>query len=274
MNEVDQQPMHDWLVQAASEFSYPPTPDIAARVGVRLARRSPRRQLRLQFSWALLAIVLAMGLLLMVPPVRASVLRILKAGGITIFVPEPPPAATAPARHPSTALPEATGALTTSTIPATPAPATMDETVPLLLPATRTSLEAAGAAFGRSIRLPAFPPELGAPDRVFVDNGDGAQVVILAWWGSGSGEPRYTLYEIAATNFAYKRAEAVDLTTVNGEEAFWIEGPHGFALRGGEMWDWDLTAGPILIWTEGDVTYRLEGATSLDDARQIAESVK
>jgi hypothetical protein len=82
------------------------------------------------------------------------------------------------------------------------------------------------------------------------------------------------LYQIHATSFAYKEAEQVRQTTVNGREAFWIEGGHWLQLQDGMVQPWLFVEGNVLIWwSERDITFRLESGLSLTEAKQIAESL-
>jgi hypothetical protein len=65
-------------------------------------------------------------------------------------------------------------------------------------------------------------------------------------------------------------------TRVGNADAFWIAGPHvvlvfdPLAARPLEP----LLAGNTLVWQEGEVTYRLEGGFTLDQAKAVAESLE
>jgi hypothetical protein len=66
-------------------------------------------------------------------------------------------------------------------------------------------------------------------------------------------------------------------TTVNGERAVWTEGVHLLVLRaaGGEMEFLQFFVnGNVLIWTVGEVTYRLEGTFTLEEAVALGESLR
>jgi hypothetical protein len=63
-------------------------------------------------------------------------------------------------------------------------------------------------------------------------------------------------------------------TTVNGQPAVWAEGPYILRVRNGYIDERRLIEGHVLIWKEGDVTYRLETDLSLEEAVKIAESLK
>lgn len=255
MNQVDDRQDDKWLREIVSEFNYPPTPDIAAAVEKRLIAKSSWQLPRWQPVWILLGLLLAGALLMAVPQVRAAVLEVLRAGGITIFVGEPTPPADVPA---------------TERPPATPAADTSE--MHFLVAVTPVALGTAHAALSQPNGLLSESTVAGAPDEVYVDRQEDAEVAIFVWRGDDGR--RYTLYAIVAVDFAYKQAEAVATATVGDAEAFWVEGPHGFALRRGDMWDWEMTSGAVLIWTEGALTYRLEGATTREEAQQFAESLQ
>lgn len=247
----------EWLRQTGPGFAFPPTPDIGVDVLERV-RRNDRRPLSLKPAWAFLVLLLAVALLMLVPQVRASVLEILRTGGITIFVTEPTPQAEDP-----------------SSISDTPT-AVIDvglQPSPILIPVKRTSLEAAREAFEQAIKLPSVPAELGAPDHIYIDVQTEPQVVVLDWLDGESEALLYRLYTIAATSFAFKQVDTVVSTNVHDAEAFWVDGPHGILLQDNGERYWEVTGGPVLIWSEGELTYRLEGAASLEEARQFAESL-
>lgn len=255
MNQVEDRQVHQLLRQSATGFAYPPTPDLRPAVHERL-RQPPRwRALRLQPVGALLALLLAAALLLLVPQVRAAMIEVLRAGGITIFVGEPTLETQTPGSLPATA----------TTVSDSSPPA-------LLVPATPTSFEAAQEALGQASALPSYSTELGAPDQLYVDDEREAQVVIALWLEEG--KPSYTLYMIATAQFAFKGADTVISTSVDGAEAFWVDGLHGFSLQEPGMWNGPVTSGSVLIWWRDDLTYRLEGAETLEEAQRIAASLR
>jgi hypothetical protein len=53
----------------------------------------------------------------------------------------------------------------------------------------------------------------------------------------------------------------------------WIEGAHPLQFETGDFDVQIIVDSNVLIWTEGAVTYRLEGQLSLDEAIQLAESL-
>ena len=117
-------------------------------------------------------------------------------------------------------------------------------------------------AAGRLGHAPFVAPQLGPPDGVFAD-GRVVTVrygaVLLSQFPGGSGEP-----------FVLKKLLPQDATirdvTVNGGRGLWIEGPHtaDFGTVGTRR------AESTLLWEQGPLTLRLEGAGSLDAALALA----
>jgi hypothetical protein len=71
----------------------------------------------------------------------------------------------------------------------------------------------------------------------------------------------------------------LDSVTVNGSPGFWIEGsPHLFYVyrdaNGQSTSDEARLAGNVLLWQQGNLTLRLEGVVSKDQALRIAQSVR
>lgn len=275
MKQVDDQVIERLLRRSAPQFPYPTTPDVRAhvRAAIRSQRPTPPRiaslprpRLRLAPLSLALAILLLLASLLLVPQVRASVLQLLRAGGITIFITDPTPTATTPdIQNPTPAV------ITPAT--ATPAPPSGEPgQAGFLVPATPVSLAQAAEALPGTAALPSSLPPFGAPQDIYVDDESHATVAILVW---NLEEGRHiALYAIGGTDFAYKLADDVVTTTVRGSQAFWVDGLHRFILRDGEFLTWETVRGSVLIWTEGDLTYRLEGAASLQEARTLAESLE
>jgi hypothetical protein len=62
---------------------------------------------------------------------------------------------------------------------------------------------------------------------------------------------------------------------VNGERGYWIDSAHEITYFDEDkipFSDQSRLAGPVLLWTQGDVTLRLEGASSLKQALAIARA--
>ena len=62
--------------------------------------------------------------------------------------------------------------------------------------------------------------------------------------------------------------------TVNGLPAFGLTGPHQLQLLGNPTAPPRLVTNTVLIWTDGDMTYRLEGDFTLEEAVRLAESLQ
>lgn len=200
-------------------------------------------------------LVLLLASLLAVPPLRAGVLDVLRIGAVRILLAEPTPTIARPL--------------------ATPVP----RTVALGL-VGQTTLEVAQRDAGFPVRLPTYPSNLGPPSQVFLQELDGA-VVVLVWLDSADPrEVRLSLHQLASTAMAEKGGpQSVEETTVNGQRAIWSEGPYLLQYRraeGTQVGLHHLVTGHVLIWQEeeGGVTYRLETELPLDEARRIAESLR
>ncbi len=245
MNSSFEKQVRQW----AATFEYPPTPDIVGKV--RPLRTPPAQsawQSNRRLAWALIALALAASLLA-VPGVRAALVEILRAGGITIFVGEE---------------------------------AAVDEVPPLLheqLPAFTEpiALEEALTRYP-DLRLPA---ELPPPDDVLLHEEPIWDTAVIFLWRDKADPQQIalSLYQINVAQYAYKGTEILEATEVNGYPAFWLMGPHYFrlrdsAVRAGDAEEWLFVEGSVLIWWEERVTYRLEGATSLEEALRIAESLQ
>jgi len=283
------------LEQLARRFEYPATPDVAAAVLGRMAdggrrttddgrqttSRQPSPVVRGRLAWALVALALVAAALLAVPQTRAAILSfVARIGAITIFTdeaaptpqtptprPSPPPTA-APAGQlpllPSTATPVATPAVT----PTTPLAAHSLELFELGEPVTPDEARRI-APFA-----PAEPAALGAPDEVYVHRNVDLPALTLVWRGD-DGAP-LSLTQVGIPEFANKliHDEGVTFTFVGERPAVWLEGPHMLQLLGNWQEDSLLIDSNVLIWADGEITYRLEGTFDLDEARRIAESIQ
>jgi hypothetical protein len=254
----------------AQSMPYPPTPDIAGMVRQRLSRVSIRRPTlerkarRWKTALAGVAIILVLLTgLLAVPSVRAAVLEFLQVGVIRIFLPE------------TTATPTVNPSVTiqpTSTLQATPMPIDL---VSLGQISGETTLEVAIEKAGFTLSLPTYPTDLGKPDRVFVQDADGA-MIILAWTAPDHPDQAdLVLFEIAPGSWAGEKGAPalIEHTSVNDHEAVWAEGPYPLFLTDGNVDFRRLISGHVLLWVENGITYRLENTLTLPQAVQIAESL-
>lgn len=267
MNKRPNQPLDERLKDVTSRFRYPPTPDVAGAVTKRLDNGSRPRVL-LRSAWAvtgLLALLLVV--LFAVPGVRAEIVRFFQVGIVRILpAGATPTAISIPAQVPLTA---------------TPAPAVPDAQYEPLYSITvsglagETSLETAQASLPFPIRLPAYPADLGAPDRVFLQV-DG-QMVILVWTEPGNPEKAVlSLHEFGPEGMLLGKFEprVIRETQVNGEYAVWVQGPYLVQLSSGAHEFRRTVEGNTLIWEKDGITYRLETDLSLEEALKIAESLK
>lgn len=253
----DEQPFEQLegrLRELAASLPYPPTPDLAA--GVRPPAASRRLvQRRLRLALGLLAALLA---LLAVPQVRAAVTRVIQIGAVRVWQGATPTPAT--------------------TVP-TPIAALLDLS-------GETNLEQAAQLLPYPIRLPAYPADLGPPDRVFVQAFDQQHtMLVLVWLDSRRPDGiRMSLTTLdsptmADTGFVVKTgSEILQETSVGNRRALWVRGPHFLEIRRSDgRQDYDLrrlVTGDVLIWTDGTLTYRLESDLPLAEAVRVAESLR
>ncbi|WFE40727.1 hypothetical protein [Micromonospora sp. WMMD998] len=228
-----------WLEPAAP-------PDVTAAVRARLAApppRSPRRRWRYWLAAALAALLVAA-----LPPGRAAladaVAGLLRFSGVVIDTSATPP-------------------------PPTGAPSPLPGQRPVALVQAQ-----------RQVRFPIrVPARLGVPERVLVADPDGAgahRVASLLWRG---GAVRLDAFDGSLDIAFHKQAAGTDVTftSVHGDFAIWVGGPHTLAYvdRGGtvRLATARLSAA-TLIWQDAGVSYRLEGDLTRDEALDIAGSLE
>jgi len=237
-------------------------PDVAAGV-VRRLRSAPaplklraRRRLVAVVS-AVVAAVLTAGLL-SVPAVRAAVVDLFSLPGVVFDRDRPqPPKPTA----------TAIGPLGTA----------YQLTRPVTLDAARRELP------GRVLT----PPDLGAPDEVYV-TGDGDRKAVHLLWHARPDLPALPgstagLYlsvfgqEVNAMLQKMIRAVPVEEVKVGDRLAVWIGAEHGTVLFGADgMPDYatERLAGPTLLVDRGGYTVRVESRLAKADAIRLAESLR
>jgi hypothetical protein len=250
------------LRQAASDLEgeYPPTPPIAAAVRRELEnrRRRPISPLggRLIRAAALAAAALAL-LLLISPDARQAVARFFGLETVRIERIATVPAPTA--RPPQTA----------------------GEGRPTGQPAIQPSPELAGlttladaqAKAKFDIRLPAYPPDLGQPQAVYLQQFGFGQQVILVY-------PDFALFQAEGVIYSKGVGDGavIEEVKVGGQDALWLSGsPHILLIErpdGSKLEsEGRIVDGNVLAWQAGPITYRLETNLPLDEARRIAESL-
>jgi hypothetical protein len=245
----------------ARQFEYPVTPDITRSVRAHLTSPQRTAPLSRRLLWAVAIVIVLIGGLLSVPQVRAALIDFFRIGSV-IILPNGATETPSPISSPVVS-PQPTATLLPS----------------LLNMAGETTLEQAQAKVHFAIRLPQYPSDLGAPDKVYLQDiaGDAA---ILVWLDPSRPDGvRLSLHLLTNQVISYKLGAQVEQETrINGYNAIWTTGPYMFAFKQGRTGSsidmgW-IVHGHVLIWTDGALTYRLEvGDMSLDEAVKIAESI-
>jgi hypothetical protein len=227
------------VMDAARRTLYPPTPDISAAVTRRLQHRKPPLVLTLARIAAVLALMLA-ALFATVPEVRAAMLSLLRIGAVTLVRETPVPALT------------------------------LDPVSTVLMLDGRSTLAAARENLPFDIRLPAYPPDLGSPDHVYVPDSSSA---VLVWAEEETIRLVLTIHTLDRGMFKYYPWSETG-TRVNGEYAAWLTEPHTLFDADGEVITRRIVHDHVLIWYDGDLTYRLETDLPMGEAVKIAESLE
>jgi hypothetical protein len=231
------------LRREAAGFAYPPTPDLASTLARSPGRRTvPRRAL----AWVALTLIVALAALLAVPSARARLAEFLRIGSLQIA--------------PTQSLEEAL--IPTDEIPQS-----------LLDMDGEVTLEQARLAFDFPLDLPAYPLDLGSPDRVYLQNLGTGEFVILVWLADG--EVDLALYIIGPDVLLTKLAPSpIQVVTVNGRPGALVTGERLLLSSGGDASPRIFVDAPALVWEgEAGVTYRLESDRPLDELLRIAESI-
>lgn len=216
-----------------------------------------------RWAWAVAIILALLAGLLAVPGVRAAVIEVLRLGAVRVFLVEPTPPA-GERQHESLQ-----GSVRT------PAPPSATPLASVLDLAGETTLAAARQQTPFPILLPAYPADLGEPDRVFVQDLEGPTVVLVWLDPEREDQVRLSLTQIGAGIFFDKHSiRQIEETFVDGRWALWIDGPHFLQTRSGDQTLQRLVQqGHVLLWERGGVTFRLETDLSLEEARTVAESL-
>jgi hypothetical protein len=162
-------------------------------------------------------------------------------------------------------------------ITATPGPTASSSLIPFIEQiAGEVTLEEAREKVGFPISLPTYPADLGEPDRVFVQDMNGWMVVLVWLDAQQPDQVQMSLHMIEGGSWAIDKVEPtlVEETTVNGLPAAWVLGPYPLILRNSDIRFVRLIDGHVLIWANGEITYRLETDLSLEEAIKIAESLE
>jgi hypothetical protein len=302
MNQRDISQWEEIIQETAATLVYPPTPDIAGRVHSQIAGRmhrpgahrpgpagkrrfAPPASGRPRLAWSLvLLLALIIGSLLVVPELRAALLRVLQIGPIRVFVDETLPEPTATV-VPATATPAATAAaqalttrLAATVTPNTATPPPPAHSLALASLGTPVTLARAQEAVGFPLLSPGYPEEVGEADEVYLHFSAGGTAVTQVWrYREQSNEVWFSLTQIEQPEFEFAlkwaRAEDVVELQIDGRRAIWVRGPHRIALVEPELVSPIHMASNVLIWTDGDMTFRLEGDIELEEASKIVESL-
>jgi len=250
----------------AQRMKYPHTPDIAGRVMPRIALATKPRFISRRATWSLTLIVVLLFSLLLIPPVRAAVIEFIQIGIVRIFP--------RPTETPNAAIQTATPQ---PFAPITSTPNATDDLLPLLDQlAGRTTLAEAQTRVTYQILLPTYPPNLGAPDLVFVQDAGGAMTVLVWLDPNDTKKVLMSLHFIPQGSWAIDKGFPVNVweTTINGQRAYWGEGPYPLRMYNGDLEFTRLIEGHVLIWATDDVTYRIETDLTLQEAIKVAESLQ
>jgi hypothetical protein len=223
------------------------------------------------------AVLLAVGILLAVPQARAAIINFLQIGDVRLFPDAPIVTLTAESVESG----ELVTAEPTKSVAATAIP-TEEAIDPLLNLPGRTTLETLEAQFGEELLQPTYPPGIGLADKYYFQDQFGLLGIQIWDETADSDEIWAALYTLILNEGAYAskfhyEIRTMEETAVHGELAYWVEGRHRLAFydENGEIVPElvRLVEGNTLIWTEGEVTYRLETSFSLDEAVKMAESM-
>lgn len=206
------------------------------------------------------SLVLAVAALLVLAAVAAAIG--LGLPGIRILVGDPPPAPPTATVTPSAIAPLGSSLGLGATLP-------LDEVESLA---------------GFDLRL---PPETvaGAPDAAFIRYGRVALV-----WAARPGLPvaddgiglLISQFRGTVDEGYYEKivdgGATPEPVTVDGARGYWIDGPPHFFMyidaNGDPVDDSRRLVGDTLIWTDGDVTFRLESSLGKDGAIELAEALE
>lgn len=271
MSEQIDRRWEEHVQQLAADFVYPTTPSLSDSVARRLAKKSVVHQRPLRPLWAFLLI----GALLFatawgIPTVRAALLEWLDIGAVRIWLVDGP--------TPMPAVAPTASATTLSTGAPTAQIEDVTASAPMRLDfAGKTTLTEAQVQVEFPLLLPTYPSDLGMPDHVYLQHAEGDSVIFV-WMQPWQPEHvQMSLHILGPGAFVWKMQPLeLEEVEVNGDLAFWTEGPYYLQVvdSSGEAWgNRRLVDGHVLIWADGEMTYRLESALSLEEAIRVAESL-
>jgi hypothetical protein len=240
----------------AGGFQYPVTPNIWSAVSNKLDAGKPGLRRGRRLAWTAIAILFAAGLFLAsVPGARAALREMIRVGVINIFFGDPVPS------------PVSEGTMTVE--PHSPVNA-----LPYAL-AGEIAFEELQQRVPFDLKLPSYPADLDEPDFAFYQEQAGG-LAILVWMDETDPEAvRVSLHILTGEAFVAKiQPRILETTQVGGAQALWTEGPYYLYVENLGLQPRRLVEGNVLIWEDGDLTYRLESALPLEQAVRIAESLE
>ncbi|NWG06555.1 MAG: hypothetical protein HXY35_07715 [Chloroflexi bacterium] len=257
------------LRAVAGEMEYPRTPDVAGSVMMRLRRpANPRFRVAPKALAGSLATVLVLcSSLILIPSVRAALIEFIQIGIVRIF----PQTDELTPEVITTATPRAVASPTV-----TPEDASVSLISLLDQIAGETKLANAQQIVPYPILLPTYPADLDQPDRVYVQDADGAMTILVWVDPHQPGKVTMSLHLIPKGSWAIEKMGPVEIdeTDVNGHRAIWAMGSYPLRMRNGNLQFERLINGHVLIWADENITYRLETDLNLEEAVKIAESLK
>jgi hypothetical protein len=267
------------LADLAASLEFPPTPDLAAAVTARLDEAPARRPAAPARRWGrlagligrpgwrrlavagLAAVLLAVAVLVASPGTREAVARRLGLRGVGVQLggPPPPTVTTRPGERLDLGLGERV---------------TLEEArrrvgFPVLVPG------AAGFQQPAAVYVNEAVPAGGRVDLVYrarpgLSASPFTDVGLLVTEFRGQPTPEF-LKKVAVLGM-------VEEVRVGGEPGYWFSGePHFFTYRdaAGNLRDEQTRlAGNTLVWQRGELTLRIEGEISKQEALRIAESMR
>lgn len=267
MSELERELFEKQLISIAKGLDYPRTPDIVGSVMTRLRPPTRPRFISRKLAWSLTIILILFSSLMLIPPARAAIIEFIQIGIVRIFPrPTEPPVDVIRTATPDSVTPmTATPSLPSATL------------IPSLSRiAGETNLVDAQQRVDYSILLPAYPPDLGQPDYVFLQDAEGAMTILVWLDPSETNQVLMSLHFIPEGSWGIEKSEPrlIEETNINGQRAIWAVGPYPLRLSNGDLDFTRLIDGNVLIWADEGVTYRLETIQTLDEAIKIAESLE
>jgi hypothetical protein len=227
------------LVALGGELDFPPQPNLVAGVRARLERRRLFAPSRRALAFAVAVLVVAFGVAMAVPDARSAILRFFHIGAVTVERVETLP-------------------------PAQERPLTAGLGAPL-------SRREAEARAGFEIRLPDVDGQ--APTRYYVR--PGLIATLFSWHGKPVLLAEFEGEQVSLTKKLAARETRIEPAQI-GQFGLWLTGgPHVL------QWDWgnrvhrvgSRTAGSVLLWLDGDRTYRLEGELSKAEMMKLGRDI-